>query len=303
MDCNIMFILNSPVLYKFQWEKIYNPTLSRCNEGRLLKGSILPIFIFLVLVFLLAETVIAQPEQNEQAVAETGIEFQPRLGEYHYDILWLGNVVGKGVIYVDKSEDDYLITADKKTTGPVDKIFKLRYRGETRIKKEDLFPVEATIKDENRKRIKIQEVEYGDKTDAVKIKETESKKKTHEVEEKEYEFFSDTGVVDIFSAIFLARSFDWQVGERQEFSMFLSSKQYQVTMDCLGKTELDVGGEKIPVWVIKPSARKVSEEGKESLHEDTLVYLSVDESKDLVKVKTKLGIGDVKLRLVKYREQ
>lgn len=246
---------------------------------------------------------LGQPEQDEQAAAATGIEFQPRLGEYHYDIIWGANTVGKGVIYVEREDDHYLITADQKTTGLIDRIFKLRYRGETRIKKEDLLPVEATIEEENRKRKKIQEVQYGDKTDAVKVVETKSKKKSRKMEKKEYEFFSDTGVVDIFSAIFLARSFDWEVGERHAFSMFLSSEQYDVTLDCIGITTLDISEEQVPVWIIKPSAGKVSEEGKESLHEDTLVYLSIDESKDLVKVKTRLGIGDVKLRLVKYLEQ
>ena len=39
-------------------------------------------------MIILPATSAAQPEQDDQKIAETGIEFQPRLGEYHYEIMW-----------------------------------------------------------------------------------------------------------------------------------------------------------------------------------------------------------------------
>jgi len=71
-------------------------------------------------------------------------------------------------------------------------------------------------------------------------------------------------------------------------------------MDCIGKTTFPIGDAELPVWVIRPTSRKVGGNESSFTHENTRVYLSADKSKDIVKVKSKLGIGSVKLRVVKY---
>ena len=213
--------------------------------------------------------------------------------------------MGTGVIRIERDADHYVVKAKKKTTGLVDIIFRLQYMGEARIKVAGLFPVDATLVEEDRKRKKIQEVQYPSSKESgpIKVVETRTRKKQQDVETKEYEFVSHSGHVDIFSAIFLARSFHWQIGERHEFIMFSGSKQYRVSMDCIGETMVEVGDEQIPVWIVQPTSSKIFEDTETFSHTDTLVYLSADESKDLVKVKTKLGIGSVKLRLVNYLEK
>lgn len=243
----------------------------------------------------------AQPEQDDRAVAATGVEFQPRLGEYHYEVTWGRTRVATATVIIERDGDHYRLQADQKTTDFIDRIYRVRYRGETHIKVEDLLPVDSVIEEEVKKRQKRQEARYNSETGSVAVVETRSMKNQSTVEKNEYELQSDTGIVDIFSAIFLARSFDWQIGERHEFQVFIGTKQYQVTMDCIGVSTFVLDDDTIPVWVIRPDVRKKTEDRKSSVHHETRIYISADESKDIVKIKSKPGIGTVKLRLVKYK--
>lgn len=269
---------------------------SRCS-------AITTLGLLLVMVVICSSTVYAQPEQNEEAAEASGIEFQPRFGEYHYDITWGGNPIGTGIVSVVREDDHYVLKARSETIGLIDKLYQLRYMGETRIKTEELAPIRALVVDEDKKRRKVQEVHYpaADSPDSIKMLETRYPKKNGGgIRAKEYEFLAETGILDIFSAIFLARSFDWQEGEQHTFSVIIGSGQFEVTLSCIGATELSVEEESIPVWVIRPKASEITEKPSPPPKRKMLVYLSADESRDLIGFEVNLGFSSVKLDLVKY---
>ncbi|BCS96349.1 hypothetical protein DSLASN_19810 [Desulfoluna limicola] len=263
------------------------------------------LFSLMLLILVVAAPLIAaaQPEQDDVAAAATGVEFQPRLGDFHYDIHWGIKRVASGVISVSRDSDHYVLTLHKKTTDAIDLVYRVRYRGETRIKAEDLSPDHSILSEEVKKKKKIQDARYDPATGSVSVVETRSKLKTSGGDKvKEFDLESDIGIFDAFTAIFLARSFDWQLGESHQFSVFIGQKEYDVSLDCIEKMKMDLPIGNIPVWVIRPTVVK-RDDGKESSGgENTLMYLSADESKDIIKIKTKLGIGSVELRLVKYVE-
>lgn len=263
------------------------------------------LFSLLLLTFVVADPLVAaaQPEQDDAAAVATGVEFQPRLGEFHYDIHWGIKRVASGVISVGRDSDHYVLKLHKKTTDAIDLVYRVRYRGETRLKVEDLSPDHSILSEEVKKKKKVQDARYDPDTGAVNVVETRSKrKKSGGNKVKEYELQSDIGIFDAFTAIFLARSFDWQLGESHQFSVFIGQKEYDVSLDCIDKVKMDLTIGKIPVWVIRPTVIKRAAGKESSGGENTLMYLSADESKDLIKIKTKLGIGSVELRLVKYVE-
>ena len=243
------------------------------------------------------------PEQDDQAVAETGVEFQPRLGEYHYDIRWGRSRVATGVISIEKDDDQYVLTADQQTTRIIDRIYRVCYRGETRIDTKDLAPVESVIEEEIRARKKVQSSQYDAQTGSIKVEETRSRDKGTPIEKKTYEIQSDTGIMDVFSAIFLARSFDRSIGETHDFMVFIGEKQYAVNLYCIGMSYFEIEEESIPIWVIRPGVRKTTEEKSSSVAQKTLIFIAADESKDIVKIETEPGIGTVTLRLVKFLEK
>lgn len=242
------------------------------------------------------------PEQDALLAVETGMEFQPRLGEYHYEIQWARQRVANGTIAIRKDGDQYVLTADQQTTGFVDRIYRVRYRGETRIDTAALAPVVSTIEEEVRKRKKVQRAKYDKTTGTVTVEETRTREKQGK-EEKVYEIQSDTSILDVFSAVFLARSFDWSIGERQAFMVFVGEKQYAVVLDCIGKDEIEIEGNRHLVWVVQPRVRKSTKSQPSSVSQKTRIFIAADESRDIVKIKAQPRIGTVTLRLVKYLEK
>lgn len=243
------------------------------------------------------------PEQDNRPEARTASAFHPRLGEYHYEIVWGKSRVATGSISIQREGDVYVLKADQQTTKFIDRIYRVRYRGETHISATDLSPTASVIEGQIKKEKKVQTAEYDAQTGAVKVEEKSSDNETQEVETKTYELSSDSGIVDVFSATFLARSFDWEVGKEHQFMVFTGEKQYHVTMDCIGKSTYELNGHIIPVWVIQPGIRKTTKEEPYRMHEKTRIYIAADESKDIVKIKSQPGIGTVKLRLVKFIEK
>lgn len=261
------------------------------------------ILILAVLATCLSGFAAEHPEQNAQLADETGVEFQPRLGEYHYEIQWARKRVATGTIAIRRQGDHYVLTADQRTTPFIDRIYRVRYRGETRIHAADMAPVESVIDEEVKRRKKVQEAKYDEASGSVTVKETRTKGKHAQNEIKNYEIHSDKGIVDVFSAIFLARSFDWRTGEQHGFSVFIGEKQYAVTMACIGMSALVIEDQRMPVWVIQPEVRKIGEDKASSTSQKTRIFIAADDSKDILKIKTRVGIGTVTLRLVKYMEK
>jgi hypothetical protein len=208
--------------------------------------------------------------------------------------------VAAGTISIRRQDDLYVLKADQQTTDFIDRIYRVRYRGEAHIKVEDLSPTRSVIEEEIKKRKKVQKVQYDAQTGAVTVEELHSGKDAPKAQPKAYELSSDADAVDVFSATFLARSFDWDVGERHEFMVFAGEEQYHVTMDCIGKSTYLLEGQTIPVWVIQPGIRKSTRDEPYEIHEKTRIYIAADESKDIVKIKSQPGIGTVTLRLVRY---
>ena len=77
-------------------------------------------------------------------------EFQPRLGTYHYKITWGKSDIAEARIAVDKQDDLYQVTLKARTQNMVDRMFKLRYRGEGQVSAEDFAPVHAYFQEETR---------------------------------------------------------------------------------------------------------------------------------------------------------
>ena len=239
------------------------------------------------------------PQSGPQAIAdaERPIEFSPGLGQYHYEIRWGPKQVAEVIINIERDGDAYVLRVDQKSTKAIDRIYRVRYRGETRINVTDLSPVESVIEEEVKKRKKVQKAQYGPNSGSVTVTETRSRLNRSDERTKVYELRSDTEIVDLFSAIFLAQSLDWQEGERHTFMVFIGQKLYQVALDCLGPGTYTLGDQTIPVWEIRPYVRNATENKASRLHKNTKLYLSADETNALVKIKSELGIGTVKFTL------
>ncbi len=241
------------------------------------------------------------PEQSPLTPPEPGIEFNPRTGTFYYIIEWGKSKAADARVTIKREGDFYKMTADQETTPFIDRIYRIRYSGETIIHAEDLLPKQTVIKGQFGKRQRVDEIYYGEDGE-VEAVVTKSKPRSPP-ETEVYEISSETFAIDVFAAVFLARSFDWKVGESQQIEIFTEDKHHLITLDCLGHALYEEGTIRTPAWVIRPGSHNLDNPKAETVYSNTRIYLSADESRDLLKIKTSLGFGTIRMTLVEYHNR
>ena len=241
------------------------------------------------------------PEQSPLPPREGGIEFNPRTGTFYYIIEWGRSKAADARVTIIREGDFYRMTADQETTPFIDRIYRIRYSGETIIHAEDLLPKQTVIKGQFGKRRRVDEIYYGEDGE---VEAVVTKSKPRSPPEREvYEINSETFAIDVFAAVFLARSFHWQAGESQQLEIFTEDKHHLITLDCLGRGLYEEGTIRTPAWIIRPGSHNLDNPRAETIYSNTRIYLSADESRDLLKIKTSLGFGTIRMTLVEYHNR
>ena len=180
----------------------------------------------------------------------------------------------------------YHITFEVNTVPSFDVFYKVRDRYETYIDVEGLFPW--------RFEQHIREGGYTRDFSAF-FDQRKGKAKTSE---GEYEI--PKYVNDIVSAFYYARTLDYsgmKVNDLIHLHNFYKNKVYDLDVKYLGKETIDVPAGKFECIVVEPLVK----EGGLFKHEgNIIVWLTDDELKMPVKVRTKVVIGHVEAKLTKY---
>lgn len=228
-------------------------------------------------------------------------EFQPQSGTYHYKVAWNKVNVGDARISVYQEDDQYKIEVHAETGKKLDRIYKIRYRGESRISDDPLSPIEATIHERVKSTKKDTVIEFQENGT---IKSTETKtKKGKPAKETEREIQTENFTLDPFSAAFLVRRLDWEAGMEEIFDVFTGKDQFLLELKCIQKTTIEIAGKKREAWEIMPALTNLDtkEQAKEDKQmNDMWIYVSADEAKEMLKIKVALKIGSFRIVLEKF---
>jgi hypothetical protein len=182
--------------------------------------------------------------------------------------------------------DAYHVTFKVNTVPSFDVLFKVRDRYETYIDKDGLFPW--------RFEQHIREGGYSRDFSAFfdqrrgKAKTTEG---TYEIPKY---------VNDILSAFYITRTFDFsnkKIGDRINLQNFYKDKVYPLDVVYRGKEKITVGAGTFNCIIVEPL---VQEGGLFKSEGNIIIWLTDDELKIPVKVKTKVIIGSIDAELTGY---
>lgn len=182
--------------------------------------------------------------------------------------------------------DAYHVTFEVNSVPSFDMFYKVRDRYETYIDVEGLFPW--------RFEQHIREGGYTRDFSAF----FDQRKGIAKTSEGEYEI--PLYVNDIMSAFYFARTFDYssmKVNDIINLQNFYKDKVYNLDVRFLGKETIEVPAGKFDCFIVEPLVK----EGGLFKHEgNIIIWLTDDELKLPVKVRTKIIVGYVEAKLTKY---
>ncbi|THB79664.1 MAG: DUF3108 domain-containing protein [Desulfobulbaceae bacterium] len=223
--------------------------------------------------------------------------FKPVRGTHYYDV-FLGNVkLGKATISVQQEGESYTVKVEARTNRAIRALYKIRYRGTSVVNHDPLIPQTVTIMEQSGKKRKTIEAEYPAPNRVSSVEVTKKKGEKTNIKEKEFE--SESFLLDPFSTVFLIRSLDWQVGDREIFDIFTGKEQFEFELYCSQEKVLQINGKSRKSWEIIPSSRTLTEPVK-TVMANWAIYLSQDESREILQIVGHPKIGKIVAKMRKF---
>ena len=115
-----------------------------------------------------------------------------------------------------------------------------------------------------------------------------------------YEFDSQN-TLDPITAVYLARSLDFKVGDRLYFNIFGGRYRYLLELYVEKKEPLELSSGKVEAFKIIPRIQNTTKKGYASRFNEATIWISADERRLPVKLSSKILFGSVYLDLVEAK--
>lgn len=264
--------------------------------------------IFIAKIILIVAVILFQPDISvlsalERTVSDLSLdpEFHPQSGTYHYRVDWNKVNVGSARISIEREDDLYKIMVHAETNRKLDRIYKVRYKGESSITGDPISPIKTKIHEKIKSTKKETTIEFHE-NGTIKATETKSKK-GKPAKKTEREIQTKNFTLDPFSATFLVRRLDWEVGVAEVFDVYTGKDLYLMELKCTKKTTIEIAGKKRQAWEIIPKLTNLDKKNQKKNDKkkgDMKIYVSADEIKEVLKIKVALKVGYFRIILEKF---
>jgi hypothetical protein len=111
--------------------------------------------------------------------------------------------------------------------------------------------------------------------------------------------FDSNNTLDPITAVYLARSIDFKVGEKLYFKVFGGRYQYLLELFVEKKEQVALkSGKSVEAFRIIPRIQNITKKGYASRFNEATIWISTDERRVPVKLSSKITFGTVQLELV-----
>jgi hypothetical protein len=216
--------------------------------------------------------------------------FNPRLGSYEYSVGWEGINAASCTLKIARQGDTYVVDAAARTYSGVDLLYKLRYEAVGIISAKDLTSINLDIDHRENSRQKKISIDF---TPNLKSIHAVRSKGENDPDKKVLSFTTDNFTLDPIAAVFLARSLKWKVGDSKQFDVFNGKSRYIISLTAVERKNINYQGEQRPVIVITPQVRNLTTTKPRSKLRQAFIYVSDDESRDVLRIESSVFIGRV----------
>jgi hypothetical protein len=189
----------------------------------------------------------------------------------------------------------YRVQVEAKSSGILDFIWKMRDTITSTFDAKALSPARFTFSQrENSKVIDTEaRLDHTGKRWAVNRKEKGKQAKIYE--------FESQNTVDPITAVYLARSVDFKVGDRLYFKIFGGRYQYLLELTVEKKEPVELTWGKVEAYRIVPRIQNLTKKGYAERFNEATIWISADERRLPVKLSSKIVFGNVYLELAQEK--
>ena len=190
----------------------------------------------------------------------------------------------------------YQVRVEAKTTAALDLIWRMRDTISSTFEAKGLLPTRFTFNQRENSRVIDTEARFNPTTNQWAVNRQQVGKKT-----RVYNFDSNN-TLDPITAVYLARSTDFKVGDKLYFKVFGGRYQYLLELFVEKKEPVAMkSGKTVEAYRIIPRVQNITKNGYASRLNEATVWISADERRLPVKMSSKIAFGSVQMDLVEYK--
>lgn len=187
----------------------------------------------------------------------------------------------------------YQVRVDAKTSRGLDLIWRMRDTITSTFEAKGLIPSRFTFQQRENSRVIDTEARFDPaaKQWAVNRQQAGKKPRVHH--------FESNNTLDPITAVYLARSTDFKVGDKLYFKVFGGRYQYLLELLVEKKEAVTLrSGNTVEAYRIVPRVQNIMKNGYASRFNEATIWISSDERRLPVKLSSKLAFGTVQLELI-----
>jgi hypothetical protein len=187
----------------------------------------------------------------------------------------------------------YQVRVDAKTSKALDLIWRMRDTIRSTFDAKALTPSRFTFNQRENSRVIDTDARFDPASKQWSVNRQQPGKKPRVYS------FDASNTLDPITAVYLARSIDFKVGDKLYFKVFGGRYQYLLELFVEKKEPVSLkSGKRIEAYRLVPRLRNLSKNGYADRFNEAAIWISADERRVPVKLSSKLAFGTVHLELV-----
>jgi len=187
----------------------------------------------------------------------------------------------------------YQVRVEAKTSRTLDLIWRMRDTISSTFDARSLSPSHFTFNQRENSRVIDTDARFNPRSKQWAVNRQQAGKKP-----RVYHFDSNN-TLDPITAVYLARSVDFKVGDKLYFKVFGGRYQYLLELLVEKKEQVALrSGKNIEAYRIIPRIQNITKKGYANRFNEATIWISTDERRVPVKLSSKIAFGSVELELV-----
>jgi hypothetical protein len=190
----------------------------------------------------------------------------------------------------------YNVRVEAKSSSVLDLIWKMRDTITSTIEAKALAPTHFTFSQRENRKV-IDTVAHFDRATRKWTVRRDEKRKV-----KNYDFDEPANTLDPITAIYLARSQDYRVGDHLYFHIFGGKYRYLLDLEVERRETIRIKSGNIDAFKIVPRIKNVAKQGYAARLNEAAIWISADERRVPVMLSSKIVFGSIYMELIDDRE-